>query len=155
MPRKQGRLAEKIGKRENTPVSANRAAAILRDGSQSLARADCAGSLLSAYAGTAGRPQSHHATAHKLAKIVYNMLDMANRMSTLGGLLREAIPSESLKNLARRVPVRPFTDSGCRRLNGPGDVGVVPWEQSPTPFHQATLIVTRMRLGRIEGEKKM
>lgn len=88
-----------------TRRSANRAAAVLRMAAQSLARANCAlGAFYRRMRTRLGGPKAITATAHKLAKIVYNMLKHGKKYVDVGVEYYEKQYRERvLKNLARRA----------------------------------------------------
>jgi transposase len=88
-----------------TRRSANRAAAVLRMAAQSLARADCAlGAYYRRMRARLGGPKAITATAHKLAKIVYNMLRYGKQYIDVGADYYEKQYRERLlKNLSRRA----------------------------------------------------
>jgi transposase len=88
-----------------TRRSANRAAATLRMAAQSLARADCAlGAYYRRMRARLGGPKAITATAHKLAKIVYNMLRYGKPYVDVGADYYERqYRQRVLKNLARRA----------------------------------------------------
>jgi transposase len=88
-----------------TRRSANRAAAILRMAAQSLARADCAlGAFYRRMRARLGGPKAITATAHKLAKIVYNMLRYGKQYVDVGADYYEKQYRERvLKNLTKRA----------------------------------------------------
>jgi len=86
-------------------TSANRAAAVLRLAAQSLARANCAlGAFYRRIKGRLGAPKAITATAHKMAKIVYNMLKYGKAYVDVGADYYERQYRERVvKNLARRA----------------------------------------------------
>jgi len=86
-------------------ASANRAAAVLRLAAQSLARADCAlGAFYRRMKARLGAPKAITATAHKLAKIVYNMLRYGKEYVDAGAEYYERqYRRRVLKNLQRRA----------------------------------------------------
>jgi len=86
-------------------TSANRAAAVLRLAAQSLARADCAlGAFYRRMKGRLGAPKAITATAHKLAKIVYNMLKYGRAYVDVGADYYDRKYRERVvKNLERRA----------------------------------------------------
>lgn len=88
-----------------TRRSANRAAATLRMAAQSLARAQCAlGAFYRRMRARLGSPKAITATAHKLAKIVYNMLRYGKQYVDVGAEYYERQYRERVvKNLARRA----------------------------------------------------
>lgn len=88
-----------------TRASASRAAAALRLAAQSLARAGCAlGAFYRRMRARLGAPKAITATAHKLAKIVYNMLKYGKEYVDVGAEYYEAqYRQRVLKNLARRA----------------------------------------------------
>jgi transposase len=88
-----------------TRRSANRAAAVLRMAAQSLARADCAlGAYYRRMRARLGGPKAITATAHKLAKVVYNMLRYGKQYVDVGADYYEKQYRERvLKNLAKRA----------------------------------------------------
>ena len=88
-----------------TRRSASRAAAILRMAAQSVARADCAlGAYYRRMRARLGGPKAITAVAHKLAKIVYNMLRFGKQYIDVGADYYEKQYRERvLKNLSRRA----------------------------------------------------
>ena len=86
-------------------ASANRAAAILRLAAQSLARADCAlGAFYRRMKARLGAPKAITATAHKLAKIVYNMLKYGKAYVDAGAeYYEQQYRQRVLRNLQRRA----------------------------------------------------
>jgi transposase len=88
-----------------TRRNASRAAAILRMAAQSLARAHCAlGAFYRRMRARLGAPKAITATAHKLAKIVYNMLRYGRAYVDVGADYYEKQYRERvLKNLAKRA----------------------------------------------------
>jgi transposase len=88
-----------------TRRSASRAAAVLRMAAQSLARANCAlGAYYRRMRARLGGPKAITATAHKLAKIVYNMLRFGKQYVDVGAEYYEKQCRERvLKNLAHRA----------------------------------------------------
>lgn len=88
-----------------TRRSASRAASTLRRAAQSLARAQCAlGAFYRRMRSRLGSPKAITATAHKLAKIVYNMLRYGKHYVDVGIEHYEREYRERVvKNLARRA----------------------------------------------------
>jgi hypothetical protein len=88
-----------------TRRNASRAAAVLRMAAQSLARADCAlGAYYRRMRARLGGPKAITATAHKLAKIIYNMLRYGKPYVDVGADYYEKQYRERvLKNLAKRA----------------------------------------------------
>lgn len=88
-----------------TRRSASRAAAVLRMAAQSLARADCAlGAYYRRMRARLGGPKAITATAHKLAKIVYNLLRYGKQYVDVGAdYYEKQFRERVLKNLARRA----------------------------------------------------
>jgi len=88
-----------------TRRNANRAAGILRMAAQSLARANCAlGAYYRRMRARLGGPKAITATAHKLAKIVYNMLRYGKKYVDVGVDYYEKQYRERVfKNLAKRA----------------------------------------------------
>ena len=86
-------------------ASANRAAGVLRLAAQSLARADCAlGAFYRRMKARLGAPKAITATAHKLAKIVYNMLKHGKEYVDVGAEYYEKQHRQRvLKTLERRA----------------------------------------------------
>lgn len=86
-------------------VSANRAAAVLRMAAQSLSRADCAlGAFYRRMKYRLGAPKAITATAHKLSKIVYNMLKYGSQYIDVGAEYYEnEYRQRVLKNLTKRA----------------------------------------------------
>ena len=86
-------------------VSASRAATVLRMAAQSLARADCAlGAFYRRMKSRLGAPKAITATAHKLAKIVYNMIRYGKKYVDVGVQYYERQYRERvIKNLTRRA----------------------------------------------------
>lgn len=86
-------------------VSANRAAAVLRMAAQSLSRADCAlGAFYRRMKSKLGAPKAITAAAHKIAKIVYNMLKYGRQYVDVGvEYYEKEYRQRVLKNLARRA----------------------------------------------------
>jgi len=86
-------------------ANANRAAAVLRLAAQSLARADCAlGAFYRRMKAKLGAPKAITATAHKLAKIVYNMLRYGKEYVDVGAEYYETQHRQRvLKSLERRA----------------------------------------------------
>jgi transposase len=86
-------------------ASANRAATVLRMAAQSLSRADCAlGAFYRRMKSRLGAPKAITATAHKLAKIVYNMLKYGKAYIDVGAEYYEKrFRQRVLANLTRRA----------------------------------------------------
>ena len=86
-------------------ASANRAATVLRLSAQSLARANCAlGAFYRRMRARLGAPKAITATAHKLAKIVYNMLRHGKKYVDVGVEYYEnQYRQRVVKNLERRA----------------------------------------------------
>ncbi len=86
-------------------ASANRAATVLRMAAQSLSRADCAlGAFYRRMKARLGAPKAITATAHKLAKIVYNMLKYGKQYVDVGAeYYEQRFRQRVLKNLTRRA----------------------------------------------------
>jgi transposase len=86
-------------------VSANRAAAVLRMAAQSLSRADCAlGAFYRRMKYRLGAPKAITAAAHKLSKIVYNMLKYGSQYIDVGAEYYEnEYRQRVLKNLTKRA----------------------------------------------------
>ena len=86
-------------------TSANRAAAMLRLAAQSLARSNCAlGAFYRRMKAKLGAPKAITATAHKLAKIVYNMLRYGKDYVDVGAEYYEKqYRQRVLKSLERRA----------------------------------------------------
>lgn len=101
--------------------SANRAAAILRMAAQSLARANCAlGAYYRRMRARLGGPKAITATAHKLAKIVYNVLRYGKNYVDVGVDYYEKQYRERVfKNLAKRAAQLGFTLTPRGTANGP------------------------------------
>lgn len=88
-----------------TRRNASRAAAVLRMAAQSLARANCAlGAYYRRMRARLGGPKAITATAHKLAKIVYNMLRYGKPYVDVGvEYYEKQYRDRVLKNLAKRA----------------------------------------------------
>ena len=86
-------------------TNANRAASVLRMAAQSLARADCAlGAFYRRMKSRIGAPKAITAAAHKIAKIVYNMLKYGRGYVDRGAdYYEKAYRERVLRNLARRA----------------------------------------------------
>jgi transposase len=106
-----------------TRRSANRAAAMLRMAAQSLARANCAlGAFYRRMRARLGSPKAITATAHKLAKIVYNMLRYGKEYVDVGAEYYDRQYHERVvKNLARRAAQLNFIlVPSCNEQQAPG-----------------------------------
>ena len=88
-----------------TRASANRAAALLRQAAWSLERADCAlGAFHRRMKARLGAPKAITATAHRLARIVYNMLKYGKKYVDQGAEAYEAqYRRRVIDNLRRRA----------------------------------------------------
>jgi len=86
-------------------ANANRAASALRMAAQSLSRSDCAlGAFYRRMKSKLGAPKAITATAHKIAKIVYNMLKYGRQYVDVGAEYYEnEYRQRVLKNLVRRA----------------------------------------------------
>jgi hypothetical protein len=89
----------------HTRPSANRAAAMFRQAAWSLERADCAvGAYYRRMKSRLGAPKAITATAHRLAKIVYNLLKHGKKYVDQGAAAYESqFRQRSLDNLRRRA----------------------------------------------------
>jgi transposase len=94
-----------------TRQSANRAAALLRQAAWSLERADCAlGAYYRRMKARLGAPKAITATAHRLARIVYNLLKYGKKYTDQGAEAYEAqYRQRSIENLRRRAKQYGFT----------------------------------------------
>lgn len=97
-----GRTQSKSGR---TRPGANRAAAVLRVASASLLKADCAlGAFARRMRARLGAPKAITATAHKLAKIIYNMLKYGTDYVDRGAqYYDDQYRATIIKNLRRRA----------------------------------------------------
>lgn len=88
-----------------TRANANRAATALRMAASSLARSNCAlGAFYRRMRARLGSPKAITATAHKLAKIVYNMLKHGREYVDIGAeYYEQQYRQRVLKNLERRA----------------------------------------------------
>ena len=88
-----------------TRTNANRAATALRMAASSLARSKCAlGAFYRRIRSRLGSPKAITATAHKLAKIVYNMLKYGREYVDVGAeYYEQQYRQRVLKNLQRRA----------------------------------------------------
>jgi transposase len=88
-----------------TRRNANRAAMVLRMAAQSVARSNCAlGAYYRRMRARLGGPKAITATAHKLSKIVYNMLRYGKPYVDRGAnYYEQQYRQRALKNLARRA----------------------------------------------------
>jgi len=86
-------------------ANANRAASVLRMAAQSLGRSDCAlGAFYRRMKSRLGAPKAITATAHKIAKIVYNMLKYGKQYVDIGAEYYEnKYRQRVLKNLSKRA----------------------------------------------------
>ncbi len=86
-------------------ANANRAASVLRMAAQSLGRSDCAlGAFYRRMKSRLGAPKAITATAHKIAKIVYNMLKYGKQYVDIGAEYYEnEYRQRVLKNLSKRA----------------------------------------------------
>ena len=94
-----------------TRRNANRAATVLRMAAQSVARSHCAlGDYYRRMRARLGGPKAITATAHKIAKIVYNMLRYGKPYVDRGAnYYEQQYRQRTLKNLARRAAQFGFT----------------------------------------------
>lgn len=97
-----GRRESKSGK---TRRSSSRAATVLRMAAQSLLRVDCAlGAFARRLRARLGAPKAITATAHKLAKIVYNLLKHGKQYVDRGtAYYEQQYRDQVLRNLRRRA----------------------------------------------------